>query len=57
MTPPITLKNNSDTLQKQLDLVMLTNGWRHFKWNAVLNSEAIALKYYPRLSDPQLYCR
>jgi len=38
-------KNNSDTLQKQLDLVMLTNGWRHFKWDAVLNNTPVALKY------------
>lgn len=31
--------NNSDTLRHQLDLVMLTNGWRHFK----LDSDSVKL--------------
>ncbi|MFB9845194.1 hypothetical protein [Mucilaginibacter ginsenosidivorans] len=31
--PAYYFKNNSDTLQRQLDLVMLTNGWRHFRWD------------------------
>jgi hypothetical protein len=31
--PAYYFKNNSDSLRRQLDLVMLTNGWRHFKWN------------------------
>ncbi len=28
--------NNSDTLSQQLDLVMLTHGWRRFKWDDVV---------------------
>ncbi|HVZ98318.1 MAG TPA: hypothetical protein VG847_15650 [Chitinophagaceae bacterium] len=28
--------NNSDTLSRQLDLVMLTHGWRRFKWEDVV---------------------
>ena len=40
-------KNNSDTLQKQLDLVMLTNGWRRFKWTEIMTGQPIALKYQP----------
>ncbi len=43
--PAYYFKNNSDSLQRQLDLVMLTNGWRHFKWDEVLSNSPIALKY------------
>lgn len=43
--PAYYFKNNSDTLQKQLDLVMLTSGWRHFKWDTVLRDKAGSLKY------------
>ncbi|HTD99924.1 MAG TPA: hypothetical protein VK668_11605 [Mucilaginibacter sp.] len=43
--PAYYFKNNSDTLQSQLDLVMLTNGWRHFKWDTVLNNKPVAIKY------------
>jgi hypothetical protein len=43
--PAYYFTNSSDTLQKQLDLVMLTNGWRHFKWDEVLNNTSIAIKY------------
>jgi hypothetical protein len=35
--PAYYFTNNSDTLRQQLDLVMLTNGWRHFKWDTILN--------------------
>ena len=44
--PAYYLKNNSDTLQKQLDLVMLTNGWRYFKWDTVLKAKPRVLKYF-----------
>jgi hypothetical protein len=37
--------NNSDTLQQQLDLVMLTNGWRRINWDAVVHSKYPKLKY------------
>lgn len=37
--------NNYDTTQKALDLVMLTNGWRHFKWENILAQEPRDLKY------------
>jgi hypothetical protein len=35
----------NDTLQKQLDMVMLTNGWRHFKWDGIFNNKPAPLKY------------
>ncbi len=38
-------KNESDSLARQLDLVMLTNGWRHFSWQKILNNENYSFKY------------
>lgn len=43
--PGYYFKNNSDSLQRQLDLVMLTNGWRRFKWENILNADQQPLKY------------
>ncbi|HEY2727447.1 MAG TPA: hypothetical protein VGI61_09765, partial [Parafilimonas sp.] len=37
--------NNSDTLQQQLDLVMLTNGWRRINWSDVVNNKFPQIKY------------
>ncbi len=37
--PGYYFKNSSDSLAQQLDLVMLTNGWRHFSWQRILNNE------------------
>jgi hypothetical protein len=37
--------NTSDTLQQQLDLVMLTNGWRRINWQDVVNNKFPAIKY------------
>jgi hypothetical protein len=44
--PGYYFKNNSDTIRQQLDLVMQTNGWRHFRWDTVLNSKPRELKYF-----------
>ncbi|BAU55191.1 hypothetical protein [Mucilaginibacter gotjawali] len=43
--PAYYFSNNSDTLKQQLDLVMLTSGWRHFKWDTVFNDKPRPLKY------------
>jgi hypothetical protein len=37
--------NNSDSIMQQLDLVMLTNGWRRFNWEKVLKGEFPDIKY------------
>lgn len=37
--------DNSDTLQQQLDLVMLTNGWRRIKWDELVAGKMPAIKY------------
>jgi hypothetical protein len=34
--PSYYFSNNSDTMSQQLDLVMLTHGWRRFKWEDVV---------------------
>ncbi len=44
--PGYYFQNKSDSLKQQLDLVMLTNGWRHFKWDKILNDEPLTLKYF-----------
>lgn len=38
-------KNNDISLQQQLDLVMLTNGWRRINWDNVLNEKFQQIKY------------
>jgi hypothetical protein len=38
-------QNNSDTLQKQLDLVMLTNGWRSIAWDDVVHNKFPQIRY------------
>ncbi|MDP4130062.1 MAG: hypothetical protein Q8939_07860 [Bacteroidota bacterium] len=38
-------KNNSDTLAQQLDLVMLTHGWRRFRWDLVRECKTPLIKY------------
>jgi len=38
-------QNNSDSLQQQLDLVMLTNGWRKIKWEDVVQGKMPQIKY------------
>jgi len=37
--------NNSDSIMQQLDLVMLTHGWRRFNWEKILNGEFPAISY------------
>ncbi|MCO5950114.1 hypothetical protein NAF19_24665 [Mucilaginibacter sp. RT5R15] len=44
-TPGYYFKNTSDSLARQLDLVMLTRGWRHFVWQKILSGSSEAIKY------------
>ena len=37
--------NNSDSLVRQLDLVMLTHGWRRFKWENLAKGKIPVIKY------------
>jgi len=41
---------NNDSAAQQLDLVMLTNGWRRFKINEIIAGTAPALQYAPDTS-------
>jgi hypothetical protein len=38
-------QNNSDSLRQQLDLVMLTHGWRRFKWEDLTKGKSPVIKY------------
>jgi hypothetical protein len=38
-------QNNSDSLVQQLDLVMLTHGWRRFKWEDLAAGKTPVIKY------------
>ena len=38
-------KNNDDSLQQQLDLVMLTNGWRRINWQRIVQTKFPEIKY------------
>ena len=46
--PAYYFSNNSDSVQSNLDLVMMTNGWRRFKWEDVLASNWPVIKNYPQ---------
>jgi hypothetical protein len=37
--------NNSDSVMQQLDLVMLSHGWRRFDWEKVLNGKFPVINY------------
>jgi hypothetical protein len=37
--------NNSDSISRQLDLVMLTHGWRRFNWEKIMNEKFPEIKY------------
>lgn len=37
--------NNSDSVAQHLDLVMLTNGWRRFKWEDVVKGKLPEIRY------------
>jgi hypothetical protein len=43
--PAYYFSNNSDSIAHQLDLVMLTNGWRRFNWQKVVQGKFPEIKY------------
>ncbi|HEU5052752.1 MAG TPA: hypothetical protein VFT78_06550 [Hanamia sp.] len=43
--PAYYFSNNSDSIAEQLDLVMLTHGWRRFDWKKVVNGKFPDIKY------------
>ena len=42
--------NNSDSIAQQLDLVMLTNGWRRFNWESLMQGQFPVVTYAPDTS-------
>jgi hypothetical protein len=45
--PAYYFKSDNDTINTQLDLVMLTNGWRRIDWSKIKAEVAPQIKYYP----------
>ncbi|MDP3667584.1 MAG: hypothetical protein Q8R50_12955 [Sediminibacterium sp.] len=43
--PAYYFASEEDSVSRHLDLVMLTNGWRRFKWDEVLTGKTPVLKY------------
>jgi hypothetical protein len=41
------LSNPLDSVRKEVDLVMLTNGWRRYNWSDILGKNYQPLKYLP----------
>jgi len=46
--PAYYFSNNTDSVRRHLDLVMLTHGWRRFSWEKVLAGEFPQIKYLPQ---------
>jgi len=46
--PAYYFSNSSDSVQSHLDLVMMTNGWRRFKWEDVVAGNWPMIKNYPQ---------
>jgi hypothetical protein len=44
-SPYYYFQNNSDSLIQQLDLVLLTHGWRRFKWDDLASGKSPVIKY------------
>jgi hypothetical protein len=45
--PGYYFSSDADSVKQQLDLVMMTNGWRRFNWEKVLANQRPELKYQP----------
>ena len=45
--PAYYFSGNQDSISEHLDLVMMTNGWRRFKWNDILAGRWPLLQYLP----------
>ncbi len=43
--PSFYFKNESDSLQQYLDLIMLTNGWRRINWEDIVKGKMPTIKY------------
>ncbi len=45
--PGYYFSSSDDSVKQRLDLVMMTNGWRRFKWENLMTNQWPALKYQP----------
>lgn len=45
--PAYYFSSDADSVSQHLDLVMMTNGWRRFKWDEVLSGHFVNIKHMP----------
>ena len=45
--PAYYFSSDEDSVKQQLDLVMMTNGWRRFNWQDLVNGQFPVIKYQP----------
>jgi hypothetical protein len=45
-------QNNNDSINQAADNLMLTQGWRRFRWSNVLQNKVPVIQYPPELSGP-----
>ena len=45
---------NNHLRAKQLDLIMLTNGWRRFNWSDIIGGDSVIIKYPAEINAPIL---
>lgn len=45
--PAYYFSSDADSVAQQLDLVMMTNGWRRFNWEKILTTPLAPVKYMP----------
>ncbi|MGH2645534.1 MAG: hypothetical protein ACRDE2_16410, partial [Chitinophagaceae bacterium] len=50
--PEYYFQNNNDSVHQALDNLMLTQGWRRFKWNEMMQNKMPVIQYAPELSGP-----
>jgi hypothetical protein len=43
--PSYYFTSDADSVKNALDLVMLTNGWRHFEWKQIFTNDAVGVNY------------
>ncbi|MEP7143651.1 MAG: hypothetical protein ABI707_12305 [Ferruginibacter sp.] len=49
-SPEYYFTQNNDTVREALDNLMLTNGWRRFKWEDVLSNKKPAFRFLPEIN-------
>ena len=51
-SPGYYFKNNSDSVKTAMENLMLTHGWRRFRWEDILNNTLPAFSFVPEFNGP-----